>query len=151
VAVPVEPPDQIVEETGLEGEPVAIDDFARFEFGVEGGLPGGVIGGTDMFDWPPPPPAPVRVGGEITPPQLIHRVEPEYPWLAQHRHIQGIVILEATVDARGRVTNVNTLRSHPVLEDAAVHAARQWRYEPLVLNGIATPFILTVTVNFSMS
>jgi protein TonB len=93
----------------------------------------------------------VRVGGNITPPRLTHRVEPEYPLLAQRAQIQGVVILEATVDERGRVTDVNTLRSHPVLRNAAVRAVRQWRYRPLVLNGLATPFVLTVTVSFTLA
>jgi protein TonB len=155
-AAPVEAPDGIREETGLESTLGAIDDLAGFEYGVEGGLPGGVIGGISTMALappppPPPPPTPVRVGGHITPPRLTHRVEPEYPLLAQHAQIQGIVIIEATVDERGRVTDVNALRAHPALRHAAVDAVRQWRYQPLVLNGIATPFVLTVTVSFSLA
>jgi protein TonB len=154
-AVPVEAPNEILEETGLEGEPGPIDEFAGFEYGVDGGVPGGVIGGIETVALPPPPPpappTPVRVGGDITPPRLTHRVEPEYPLLAQRALIQGIVILEATVDERGRVRDVNPLRSHPVLQNAAVNAVRQWRYQPLVLNGIATPFVLTVTVSFTLA
>jgi protein TonB len=49
----------------------------------------------------------------------------------------------------GRMTVVSTLRSHPLLQNAAVDAVRQWRYQPLVRNGIPTPFVLTVTVSFS--
>lgn len=155
-AAPVEAPDEIREETGFESSFGAIDDLAGFEYGVEGGLPGGVIGGIATMALPPPPPppappTPVRVGGNITPPRLTHRVEPDYPLLAQRAQIQGIVILEATVDEQGRVTDVNTLRAHPVLRNAAIDAVSQWRYQPLVLNGIATPFVLTVTVSFSLA
>ena len=32
--------------------------------------------------------------------------------------------------------------------DAAVAAVQQWQYSPLVLNGIRTPFVVTVTLNF---
>lgn len=151
VTTPVQAPDEILEETGFEDEVAAFENPTALG-GIEGGLAGGVIGGSETGTpppAPPPPPSPVRVGGNITPPQLTHRVEPEYPSLARRAKIQGIVILEATVDERGRVTDVSTLRSHPLLQNAAVDAVRQWRYQPLVLNGIPTPFVLTVTVSFS--
>jgi len=61
------------------------------------------------------------------------------------------VILEATVGTDGCVESVRVLRSrHPFLDRAAVDALKQWQYSPLVLNGIATPFVLTVTFNFSV-
>jgi protein TonB len=125
--------------------------------GVEGGIPGGVVGGVvGGLPEPPPPPAPppaprvpVRVGGQITQPQLVKRVEPEYPALAVKAHIQGIVILEATVNEEGEVTDVRLLRSaNPLLDREAMAAVRQWRYSPVVLNGIRVPFILSVSLSF---
>jgi protein TonB len=64
--------------------------------------------------------------------------------------VEGVVILEATVSDKGNVTDVRVLRSQPLLDKAAVDAVRQWRYQPLQLNGRATPFILTVTVSFNL-
>jgi protein TonB len=61
-----------------------------------------------------------------------------------------MVILEATVDGSGAVRDARVLRSHGVLDEAAVRAVEQWRYEPLLLNGTPTPFVLTVTVSFSL-
>jgi protein TonB len=43
------------------------------------------------------------------------------------------------------------LRSVKFLDAAAVEAVKQWRYSPLVLNGIPTPFILTVTLSFNLT
>jgi protein TonB len=125
--------------------------------GVEGGIAGGVIGGVvgglpEAPPPPPPPPAPrtpVRIGGQITQPQLLKRVEPEYPPLAVKAHIQGIVILEATVNEDGTVADVRLLRSaNPLLDREAEKALRQWRYSPLDLNGTRVPFVLTVTLSF---
>lgn len=154
VAAPVEAPSAITPETGLEGgefTPSGIE--AGFETGIPGGVAGGIFGG--VITAPPPPPpapvAPVRVGGEISAPRLIRRVDPEYPVLAVTAQIEGIVILEATVDRTGAVTDTRVLRSHSVLDQAAVEAVRQWRYEPLRLNGQETPFVLTVTVSFSLA
>ena len=64
--------------------------------------------------------------------------------------MQGVVILEATIGPTGTVTDVNVLRSVPLLDEAAVAAVRQWQYTPTLLNGVPVPVIMTVTVNFSL-
>jgi protein TonB len=74
-----------------------------------------------------------------------------YPPLAVSAGIQGVVILEATVGQDGRVEEVSVLRSVGLLDRAAMEAVRQWRYEPLLLNGLPVRFILTVTVSFNLS
>jgi protein TonB len=87
----------------------------------------------------------------VKPPALITRVEPVYPGVAVSARIQGVVVLEATVGRDGRVEDVRVLRSIPLLDKAATDAVRQWRYAPLLLNGKAERFILTVTLNFSLT
>jgi len=129
--------------------------------GVLGGVPGGVVGGTvggivgAPLPSPPPPPAvaraPVRVGGHIQPPALVTRVAPVYPPIAVNARVRGMVILEATVGKDGRVEDVEVLRSVPLFDEAAVDAVRQWVYAPLLLNGEAERFVVTVTVNFNWS
>ena len=154
IAAPVEAPATIAPETGLEGGEFAAAIEPGFEHGIAGGIAGGIVGGFESAPPPPPPPArvaPVRVGGEISTPRLVYRVEPEYPAIAVSALIEGVVILEATVDHTGAVRNARVLRSTGVLDAAAVSAVEQWRYEPLLLNGTATPFVLTVTVSFSLA
>jgi periplasmic protein TonB len=145
---------------------VADDDESASDFdgldgiagGVEGGVPGGVlggiIGGITQEIAPPPPPAPraaVRTGGQIQAPALVKRVAPVYPPLAARAKVEGVVILEATVGRDGRVEDVEVLRSVPLLDRSAIDAVRQWVYNPLLLNGQAERFILTVTVSFNVS
>jgi len=156
MAAPVDAPKAIAPEPPL--------DFARelvaggVEGGMVGGIPGGIVGGIPSMPPLPPPPAPappapakpVRVGGDIDPPTLLHRVNPVYPQIAISAKKEGIVILEATVGADGGVDHVRVLRSEPLLDNAAVEAVKQWRYSPLQLNGRAQPFILTVTVSFNL-
>jgi TonB family protein len=96
------------------------------------------------------PGAPVRVGGNISVPAKVRDVKPIYPPEAQSAGIQGIVILETTVGADGRVSDAKVLRSIPLLDQAALDAVRQWEYTPTSLNGVAVPVIMTVTVNFSL-
>jgi TonB family protein len=92
--------------------------------------------------------APYRVGGPIGPPVKVHDVPPVYPEQARSAGIAGVVIIEATVDATGTVTAAKLLRGQPLLDEAALAAVRQWRYEPTVLNGVAVPVVMTVSVAF---
>ena len=148
---PVEAPATIAPESGFE-----IAD-AGVIGGVEGGIPGGVPGGIEIGEMvappppPPPPPAqraPVRIGGGIAQPALLVRVPPVYPEIAARAQVQGIVILEAIVDEEGTVGDIRVLRSVKFLDEPAIKAVKQWRYSPLLLNGEAMPFVLTVTVSF---
>ena len=120
--------------------------------GVEGGVPGGVVGGVvgGLPSGPPPPARVVRIGGQIAQPRKIRNVDPTFPELAVQSRIGALVILEAEVDTRGYVKNVKVLRGHPLFDEAAMLAVKQWRYQPLLLNGEPTGFILTVTVNFNL-
>ena len=107
---------------------------------------------------PPPPPAaagdypyptaPVRVGGNIRVPTKTKDVRPIYPPDAQAAGIQGVVIIEAVIDPAGTVGSARVLRSIPMLDQAAVDAVKQWEFMPTLLNGVAVPVIMTVTVNF---
>jgi protein TonB len=152
MVAPVEEPREI------SLEPVAAEEFDEgvpggVEGGVPGGIVGGVVGGLPEPPPPPPPPAasrpPIRIGGQIQAPTLIHRVEPSYPPTAVDAHLQGIVILEAIVDRDGTVAEVKVLRSaNGLLDREALIAVRQWRYSPLVLNGQRERFVLTVTLSF---
>ena len=126
--------------------------------GIPGGVPGGVVGGLLTEIAPPPPraprptPAPIRVGGNIKPPELTRRVEPIYPDAAVQARMHGVVILEAMVSAEGRVVELTVLRSaNRLLDGSAIAAVRQWQYQPLILNGVPHPFVLTVVLTFNLS
>jgi protein TonB len=148
-AAPTEAPAEI------QPEPVGIGvaDVGVPE-GVEGGIVSGIIGSVPaVIDGPPPPPppvphGPVRIGGQVSAPALLKRVEPVYPAIAQLASIDGVVILDAIVDERGRIQSLKVLRGHPLLAKAATEAVQQWEYEPLKLNGTPTPFELTVSLWF---
>ncbi len=99
---------------------------------------------------PAPPAGAVRVGGSIRAPIRSLAVNPIYPPEAQRARIQGVVILEIHIGADGAVANARILRSIPALDQAALDAVRQWRYEPTLLNGVPVPVIMTATVNFAL-
>ena len=111
---------------------------------------GGIVGGLPT-EAPPPPSRAVRIGGQIKQPKLLHQEKPHFPELAAQARLSAIVIMEALVDTQGRVKSVTVLRGAPLFDEAAIEAVKQWRYQPLLLNGVPTDFILTVTINFNLS
>ena len=92
--------------------------------------------------------AAIRVGGKIEPPIKMNDVAPEYPALAKNAGVTGVVIIEATIGADGKVIDAKVLRSVPLLDQAALDAVRQWEYAPTLLNGVPVPVVMTVTINF---
>jgi protein TonB len=64
--------------------------------------------------------------------------------------VQGLVIIEAVIDAGGNVVETRVLRGNPMLDAAAIEAVSQWRYSPPTLNGSPVSVVMTVTVNFTL-
>jgi len=94
--------------------------------------------------------AAVRVGGKVRPPTKTKDVAPVYPAAAKSARIAGVVIIEATIGADGKVIDTKVLRSVPMLDQAALDAVRQWEYSPTLLNGAPVPVVMTVTINFKL-
>jgi len=147
---PVEAPPRIVPDTRVENSGPSIPGA---EVGVTHGI-GDLISGVVVEHVAPlpsaPPPKPVRLHAGMQPPRKTVNVEPRYPPLAQATHVEGVVILEAVIDASGNVASVTVLRSIPLLDQAAIDAVSQWRYAPALLNGSAVPVIMMVTLNFTL-
>jgi TonB family protein len=95
-----------------------------------------------------PPAAPLPVGGDVKPAQLIKSVPPEYPEMAKAQHVSGKVQIDALVDASGNVASVKVLSGPMLLRKAAVDAVKQWKYSPARLDDQTTSMHLTVTVEF---
>jgi periplasmic protein TonB len=77
-------------------------------------------------------------------------VAPVYPAEARAAGVAGVVLVEATVDADGRVIDARILRSIPLLDQAALDAVKEWEYAPTLLNGGETPPRMTITIQFSL-
>jgi TonB family protein len=58
------------------------------------------------------------------------RVQPAYPELARKMNIAGTVKIEVVVSPNGTVKEARVVGGHPVLANAAMDAAKKWRFEP---------------------
>jgi len=94
--------------------------------------------------------APVRIAGTTPAPARTGGAMPVYPPELLQRKVGGIVTIDVTIDAAGKVTSVRPVRGIPEFEAAATSAARGWTYHapPATRNGKAAPAVLTVVLAF---
>lgn len=154
-AAPIQAPTAIEPEKELpEFVGVAIDQPAiPGPSGSPDGLDTGILGQPSaLVVAPPPAPPPVvhRVGGDIREPRKIVDARPVYPPIAVAARKEGVVILEAMIDERGRIVRLKVLRSEPLLDGAAISAVERWRYTPTLLNNVPVPVLMTITVHFTL-
>jgi protein TonB len=148
-AAPVVPPTSITPESWT---PV----FERATDGVVNGVAANL--GTTVVGVPDAPPAPVdtkskepvRMHSGIKAPEKVVNVMPAYPPVARAARVEGVVILEAVIDAAGNVTSAKVLRGDPLLDQAALDAVQRWQFTPARLNDEAIPVVMTVTVQFRL-
>ena len=74
---------------------------------------------------------------------------PAYPLAARSAGVSGTVVVEIMIDERGKVTQAHAVSGHPLLQQAAVNAAKLARFTPTLLHG--QPIAITVTINYSFT
>jgi len=131
------------------GEPdagIALTNDSIPESGAEG-LNTGLIGGSNQ---PSAPAAVLPVGGDVRPAKLISHVDPVYPTLARNQRISGSVVIDALIDANGRVTTMKVVSGPTLLHQSAMDALKQWKYQPAMLNGTPVSMHLSVAIQFRL-
>jgi TonB family protein len=130
-------------------EPDAVVDLSNEDQPESGAdaLNSGLAGSNKQ---PSAPAAPLPVGGDVTQAKLISAVPPTYPALAKNQHVSGNVLIDALIDANGRVTTMKVVSGPTLLHQAAMDALKQWKYRPATLDGKPVPMHLTVTVQFRL-
>lgn len=93
----------------------------------------------------------IRIGGNVMSTKLVSKVTPIYPDEAKRRGVQGVVLLDVLVGDDGAVQVVDVRSGPPELVTAAADAVRQWRYQPVLLNGQPIAVETTVEVNFTLA
>jgi protein TonB len=131
--------------------------------GVVGGTGGGGGGGgggapkVEVSDDPPPPPPPAPtpppkpktvVSGGVLNGKAISKPQPAYPPIAKAARASGTVTVQILVDEQGRVVSASAVSGHPLLQQAAVSAARQARFSPTLLSGQPVKVSGVITYNF---
>ena len=107
--------------------------------GVGPGEGGGIGGGV------------FRVGGGVSAPSILYRVEPTYSEEARKAKYQGVVVLSAIVRKDGTIELLKVIRGLGLgLDENAISALKQWKFRPGMRNGIPVDVALNIEVNFSL-
>jgi TonB family protein len=92
-----------------------------------------------------------KVGGGVTAPSLLYKVEPEYSEEARKAKYQGTVVLNVIVDASGKAINPQIIRSLGLgLDEKAVEAVKKWKFKPGYKDGKPVAVIAQIEVNFRL-
>ena len=93
-----------------------------------------------------------RPGGAVSAPRLIKEVRPRYTNEALRARIQGTVVLEAIVTADGCTSRIRVVTSlnRGGLDEEAVAAVAQWRFEPGRLAGVPVDVLVVIMLDFTI-
>jgi protein TonB len=117
-----------------------------FDFGSDDGVPN-----EGPAPVAPAPSGPIHITARVQKPEILHRVSPAYPETARRARVQGAVILEAIIDERGNVTSVRVIHGLPMgLEQSAIQAVSQWKFQPATLEGRPVAVYFNLTVQFEV-
>jgi TonB family protein len=118
-----------------KGGGVGSGDGDGFGPGSGGGMGGGVY----------------RIGGEVSAPTLVNKVEPEYSEEARKAKYSGTVVLSIVVDAQGMPRNIKVVRPLGLgLDEKAIEAVMKWRFRPGMKGGRPVATQAQVEVNFRL-
>jgi TonB family protein len=92
-----------------------------------------------------------RIGGGVSAPSILSKVEPEYSEEARKAKWQGTVQLSLVVDDQGRPQSIKVTRSLGLgLDQKAIEAVEKWRFRPGMKDGKPVPVMATIEVNFRL-
>ena len=92
-----------------------------------------------------------RIGGGVSAPTLLVKVEPEYSEEARKAKWQGVVVLYVVVDTNGMPRDMRVIRPLGLgLDEKAMEAVQKWRFKPGQKDGHAVPVAATIEVNFRL-
>ena len=107
--------------------------------GVGPGYGGGIGGGA------------YRVGGGVSAPRVLFSPDPEYSEEARKAKYQGTVVLWVVVGPDGRPRDIRVQRTLGLgLDEKAIEAVRQWKFDPARKNGQPVAVQINVEVNFRL-
>ena len=93
-----------------------------------------------------------RAGGTVSSPRLVNEVKPRYTNEALLNRIQGTVVLEAVVTSDGCTSQIRVVRSLDALglDQEAVAAVAQWRFDPGRLGTVPVDVLVTIVLDFTI-
>ncbi len=95
---------------------------------------------------------PMKVEGDVKPPTIVNKVQPEYPASARDAKIEGNVVVKTVIDEQGRVQNPTLGKSsgNADLDKSALDTVAKWTFQPATLKGKPVAVYFTLTIRFAL-
>jgi TonB family protein len=141
------------------GDPLSKSGLASNGFGAGGGMGSGRGGGVGPGSGPGFGPGSgggmgggvYKIGGGVSSPQLLTKVEPEYSEEARKAKFQGTVLLYVEVDEKGLPRNIRVIRPLGLgLDQKAIEAVEKWKFIPGKKDGKPVAVQAQIEVNFRL-
>jgi TonB family protein len=118
-----------------KGGGIGSGEGAGFGPGKGGGMGGGVY----------------RVGGGVTAPAVLYKIDPEYSEEARKAKYSGTVVLYIQVDESGHATHMRVVKGIGLgLDEKALEAVNKWRFKPGLKDGKPVVVEAHIEVNFRL-
>ena len=92
-----------------------------------------------------------RIGGDVSAPVVISKVEPEYSEEARKAKFSGSVLLSLVIDANGMPRDIKVIRPLGLgLDEKAIEAVSHWRFRPGMKGGHPVATQANIEVNFRL-
>ena len=92
-----------------------------------------------------------KIGGGVSSPSLLYKVEPEYSEEARKAKFQGTVLLYVEVDEKGLPRNIRVIRPLGLgLDQKAIEAVEKWKFSPGKKDGKPVAVQAQIEVNFRL-
>jgi TonB family protein len=89
--------------------------------------------------------------GGVSAPRCSHCPQPDYTDPAREAKFNGTALLDVTVSAEGRTADARVFRGLPFgLNNKALKAVRQWKFQPATRNGQPMPVQLKIEISFRL-
>ena len=155
------PPDANIPKVNMDvlGDPLAKSGIASNGTGSGGGMGsgnGGGIGPGSGAGYGPGHGGGIgggayKIGGGVSAPSVLFKVEPEYSEEARKAKFQGTVVLFVVVDEKGNPTNLKVIRPLGLgLDQKAIEAVEKWKFSPGKKDGKPVAVQATIEVNFRL-
>ena len=90
-----------------------------------------------------------QVTAVLVPAKRLQGVPPQFPQEAQRRGESGVVTLQISISAEGKVTDARVLSGNPLFVPYSIAAVRQWTYTPARLDGRPVESTAEVSLRFN--
>ncbi len=92
-----------------------------------------------------------KVGGGVSAPAVLYKVDPEYSEEARKAKYSGTVLLSVIVDTEGKARDIRVIKSLGMgLDEKAIEAVQKWKFKPGMNKGTAVNVRAQIEVNFRL-